>query len=445
MDNNNYLVAVIGAGPAGIYASKILTAGGARVALFNRDVKWGGLAEYGIYPAKHKMKEGLRNQFEKILASPEVEYFGNVVVGKQGDLTLDDLRALGFQAILVTVGAQGTKWLGLPGENLQGVYHAKEIVYHYNKLPPFSEMPFVIGKRVAVVGVGNVMMDIARWLIREVQVDEVVAVARRGPAEVKFDKKEFEVVGANVDQAALDDEIARATPIMQSVGQNPADAKADINAGLPHALAPVSNTRFRFEFLASPARMIGDANNRVSGLEVEDTTLVYAGNDTKAKGLGTTRVIEVDTVIFAIGDKVDETFGLPLLKGEFAKNPTPRFPIEDISYESFDPQTNQPLVDIFLAGWARQASTGLVGVARKDGEQAAKALLQYLATQTPREVVETRALQHRLDELAKTIVTKPDVERLKQIEGEEAKHRGLEEFKFATNAEMLNAIQRVAA
>ena len=120
-------------------------------------------------------------------------------------LTLADLKAMGFRAVMVTAGAQGTKWLGLPGEDIpKGVYHAKDIVYHYNRLPPYSEMPYYIGRRVALVGVGNVMLDIARWLIRTVKVDAVTAVARRGPAEVKFDKKEMEYVIANLDLQALD-------------------------------------------------------------------------------------------------------------------------------------------------------------------------------------------------------------------------------------------------
>jgi NADPH-dependent glutamate synthase beta subunit-like oxidoreductase len=88
-----HLVAVVGAGPAGIYAAQTLANAGTEVLLFNRDIKPGGLAEYGIYHDKHKMKEGLRKQFREILAMPNIHYFGNVVVGQQGDLSLDDLRA----------------------------------------------------------------------------------------------------------------------------------------------------------------------------------------------------------------------------------------------------------------------------------------------------------------------------------------------------------------
>ncbi|MCH7823778.1 MAG: FAD-dependent oxidoreductase [Acidobacteria bacterium] len=150
-----YLVAVVGAGPAGLYASRELVAAGARVALFNRDVKPGGLAEYGIFHNKLKMKGGLRKQFAAILEDPRVEYYGNVSVGEEGDLSLQDLLDLGFQAILVTVGAQGTKWLGLPGEELERVYHAKDVVYHYNHLPPFSQQDYPVGDSVVIIGIGN--------------------------------------------------------------------------------------------------------------------------------------------------------------------------------------------------------------------------------------------------------------------------------------------------
>jgi ferredoxin--NADP+ reductase len=161
------MVAVVGAGPAGLYAARKLVEGGARVLLFNRDIKPGGLAEYGIYWDNYKMKQGLRNQFRQILALPLIDYYGNVTVCCGGNITLEDLLDSGFQSVLVTTGAQGTKWLRLPGENLPGVYHAKNIVFHYNLLPPFSEKKYLVGKRVAVVGAGNVMLDLAHYLIRE--------------------------------------------------------------------------------------------------------------------------------------------------------------------------------------------------------------------------------------------------------------------------------------
>jgi len=340
------------------------------------------------------------------------------------------------------VGAQGTKWLGLSGEDLQGVYHAKDIVYHYNKLPPQSTHDFRIGKRVAVVGVGNVMMDIAHWLIREKQVDEVVAVARRGPAEVKFSKKEMENIARNLDLDHLDREFERVKPIMLAIGQDLHAARDFILSALPKALEPVTQARFRLDFLASPTRILGDQEGRVCGLEVEDTTLVPQNGDTKARGLGTKRVIDVDTVIFCIGDRVDDEFGLPVQWNEFVKNPNPVYPINGLSYEAYDPQRGQPVEGVFVAGWSREASSGLVGVARKDGENGATALLQYLKGKTANVNEEqlNQQLQSKLQSLGRPVITKDQVWKLEAFERREAERLGLEDFKFKTNAEMLDII-----
>jgi len=435
---NQYLVAVVGAGPAGIFGARELANQGAHVVLFNRDIKPGGLAEYGIYPAKYTMKAGLRKQFRQVLENPNIHYFGNIIIGTQGDLSLDDLRRLGFQAILVTAGAQGAKWLGLPGEDLEGVYQAKDVVYFYNKLPPNSTMQYRFGKRCAVVGAGNVMVDIARYLIRQEKVDEVIAVVRRGPAEIKFDKKEMEYIVANLDQKALDEEIARVRPIMEAVDQDPEAARATIMEALPKAVEKVSDTRFRFEFLSSPVQMLGE-NGLLTHLEIEDTTLVLKGGETKARGTGNKRILDVETVIFAIGDKVDETFGLPIEWNEFVKNENPLYPVENISYEAFDPEARVPITGVFVGGWSRKASDGLVGYARKDGINAAKAVWSYLQTKEPDssalETITARIKGHR-----KQVVTKDDIQRLETVEAEEAQKRGLEEFKFDSNEDMLRAI-----
>ncbi len=429
---NQYFVAVIGAGPAGLFGARELANLGARVVLFNRDIKPGGLAEYGIYPNKHTMKSGLRKQFRQVLDLPNLDYYGNITIGTKGDLTLDDLRALGFQAILVTSGAQGTKWLGLPGEDLEGVYHAKDVVYHYNQLPPYSQKPFRFGKHCAVIGAGNVMLDITHFLSRELKVDEVIAVVRRGPAEIKFDKKEMEYVIDNLDQAALDAEIQRVTPIMQAVHQDPEAARASILEALPKALPKVSETRFRFEFLASPVQMLGDADGKLTQVEIEDNILVEANGDTKAKGTGNKRRLDVETVIFAIGDKVDESFGLPVEWNEFVKNPNPRFPIDGNSYES-------PFEDVFVGGWSRKASSGLVGIARKDGTNAAKAVWGYLQTKQSAET-NVEAVAAKVKSLGKPVVLKDNIKKLETVEQAEAQKRGIEAFKFGTNEEMLQAM-----
>ena len=442
MEDPKYMVAVVGAGPAGLYASRKLAEGGAHVVLFNRDVKPGGLAEYGIYPDKLKMKTGLRAQFKQILDLPLIDYFGNVVVCCGGNIVLEDLLESGFQAVLITTGAQGTKWLRLPGENLPGVYHAKNIIFHYNLLPPFSEKKYLLGKRVAVVGAGNVMMDVAHYLVRDRKVEDVIVVVRRGPADVKFTRKEMENVARNLDLVAFETEFARVAPLMRSVGQDPAISKTAFLDALPKALAPVSSTRFRFEFLASPVRVLGDWMNGVNALKVEENTLVGVDGTVKARGTGNTHQIEADTIIFAIGDTVDKDFCVPIFNDAYMSAPQPHFAVEGISYEAFNPDTNQPIERVFLAGWARQASTGLVGVARRDGERAAEAVLQFLRSHGPVHDLDSvvEKFEQRLVETHERVVDKIHLEKLVVAESTEAHKLGLDDFKFATNEEMFAAM-----
>lgn len=440
MQTNKHLVAVVGAGPAGLFAARELAVQGVDVVLFNRDIKPGGLAEYGIYPDKHKMKEGLRTQFRQILSLPNIHYFGNVSIGSQADFSLDDLRKMGFQAILVTVGAQGTKWLGMPGEDLIGVYHAKDLVYHYNRLPPYSLQKFEIGKRVAIVGAGNVSMDITRYLATSRMVDEVISVVRRGPAEVKFDSKELEHVVAYLDLSALYNELERVRPAMVSVEQNPVDFHDFVMTALEKGDLNTSKTRLRMRFLASPTRILGDENGRVRGLEIEENTLVNVNGEIKARGLGVNTVLDVDTVIFAIGDQVDSTLGLPVKGSEFSKNPAPRFPIEEQSFELIDPNNGTPIEGIFVAGWSRKASTGLVGIARKDGTNGARIVLQYLET-APLVVPERlQQIEKRIEALPKPVVTWHELQQLQAAEQARALELQVEEFKYPSNEEMLQAI-----
>jgi len=442
MEDPKYMVGIVGAGPAGLFAARKLAEGGARVVLFNRDVKPGGLAEYGIYPDKLKMKQGLRAQFKQILDLTPIDYYGNVTVCCGGNIVLEDLLESGFQAVLITTGAQGTKWLRLPGENLPGVYHAKNIVFHYNLLPPFSEKKYLLGKRVVVVGAGNVMMDIAHYLVRDRKVDEVIVAVRRGPADVKFTRKEMEIVARNLDQVAFETEFSRVASTMQSVGQDPATSKAAFLDALPKSLEPVSQTRLRFEFLASPVRVLGDWMNGVNALKVEENTLVGLDGNIKARGTGITRQIEADTIIFAIGDTVDKDFCVPIFNDAYLSAPQPNFPVEGISYEAFNPDINQPIERVFLAGWARQASTGLVGVARRDGERAADAVLQFLHSLGPMRDLDNvvEKFEQRLAETHARVVDKAHLAKLTSAENAEALKLGLAEFKFATNDEMFTAM-----
>ena len=439
--SKQHLVAVVGAGPAGIYGARKLTEAGHRVVLINRDIKPGGLAEYGIFVDKEKMKTGLRKQFKRILADPKVFYLGHVMVGQNQPLSLKDLQDMGFGAVVVTAGAQGTKKLGIEGEEAVGVYHAKDVVYHYNSLPPFSEQTFEIGRRVAIIGMGNVMVDIANWLLNHKKVDEVIVVARRGPLEKAYDDSEFEYIEMYLDNDDMEKEIERISASLSAAGQDVATIKEKfIKQG-----APLEGRRLKFRYLCSPTKVIANEKGRVAGLEAEENIMILQDGKTVAKGTGKTRRIEVDSVIYAIGDQVDASLGLPFSRGAFLTNPEklPGDP-NPAAYQPYDPETKKALDGIFVAGWARNASVGLVGVAKQDAERGMKVVNEYLKSKpglSSGEMEEKiEALMETLKKKGATVVTKEDVELLEGAEQAEARARKTWDFKFISDAKMLEVI-----
>lgn len=441
----HHTVAVVGAGPAGLYAARKLAQAGVRVLLINRDLKPGGLAEYGIYYTKHKMKEGLRKQFRKILAMPEIHYSGGVEVGDAYAVTLDELRDLGCSAVLFTIGAQGTKMLGLPGEeNAVGVFHAKDLVYHFNQLPPFASQDFAIGQRVGIIGMGNVMVDVAHWLVCDKKVEEVVVVARRGPAERAYTDKEMREIVENLDQQALQEELARVKPALDEVGQDTEAIFNDMLKPLAKSHATHSNTRFGFRFLVSSKQILTDENGRVTGLEVEHNKLVPRGESLRPQGTGETSVIPMDTLIYAIGDQVDAAVGLPFEWGKFIVPSEPHPTVEDRArYEVYDPQQEKTLDGQFVGGWARIASDGLVGKARADGETAAEEVMHYLQTQETKIKTTETIMQQWQSLLANKGITEfnnDHVQRLEDAEKSEAEKQGKEFFKFNSDQEMWSAL-----
>jgi len=429
-------VFVVGAGPAGIFAARQIALAGFDAYLFNRDIKPGGLAEYGIYPLKDKMKSGLRKQFARVLELPNVHYFGHVKIGTPYDLTIADLEAMRPAAMVFTCGAQGTKKLGLPGEELKGVYAAKDFVYHYNQLPPYAAMDFSTGQRIAVVGMGNVAIDIARWLLLDDprrRTEEVIIVARRGPLEIKFDKKEIEHVIRHLSREQLATEIDRVRARCESAGQDvtPSGVFAQHFRSLEDVNVTAIQPRLSFRFLSSPTAILADAHGRIGGLEVAENELVLRPDgSTAAKDTGERTTLAVDTLIFAIGDKHDAEIGLPIGKDGYATRPNPDRP-KDPSFEVWDPPTKAVLPGRFVAGWARQASTGLVGIARHDGEVGANRAIEYVKHLTGvGDTMGADEIRGRIEAKGIRVVTKLDLALLAQAEQRfaQAAHLGLRAF-----------------
>ena len=444
-----HVVIVAGAGPAGMAVAAALGKAGHEVIILNRDIKFGGLAEYGIFPSKLKLRGGLRKQYWELLGQPHVHYFGNVSIGKGKDLTVEDVRALGASAIVFSIGAQGTKAIGVEGDSAKGVFHAKDVVYHFNRLPGFGDRPFDMGKHVAVIGAGDVMVDIAHWLTRYKKVERVTAIVRRGPAERKYNPKEIRAICANMDLDGIKKEFDRIKDRLVAVGQNPDEIMKGLLEEFTKCEPTVSQTKMGFRFLASPKRILVDGHNQVRALEMEDNKLEPKGEDTAAVGLKHYYEFPCDSVVFAVGDKVDETVGLPYKGGVYVTcpNKTSNDP-DDALFQAYDEASGKIVDGVFLAGWARKASEGLVGVAKRDGDWCAEVVLRYLAAKSAANPAS--AVLEKLRTLLKERKSRPvDVRGLRALETAEKGHKGptdcIGEFKFVTNQEMLALIERVKA
>jgi len=445
---HKHVIIVAGAGPAGMAVAASLGKAGHDVIILNRDIKFGGLAEYGIFPSKLKLRGGLRKQYWDLLQQPNVHYLGNVSIGRDKDLTVDDVRSLGASAVVISIGAQGTKAIGVEGDSAQGVFHAKDVVYHYNRLPGFGDRPFEMGEHVAVIGAGDVMVDIAHWLIRYKKVDRVTAIVRRGPAERKYNPKEIRAVCANMDLEGIKKEFDRIKDRLAAVGQNPDEIQKGLLDEFTKCESAVSQTKMGFRFLASPKRILVNEHNRVRGLEMEDNKLEPKGEDTAAVGLKQFYEFPCDSVVFAVGDKVDDTVGLPYKGGTFLTNPTKTGnDPDDALFQAYDETSGTILEGLFLAGWARKASEGLVGVAKRDGDWCAEVVSRYLATKAAGSPL--KAVLDKLQALLKERKSRPvDINGLRVLEAAEKSHKEMTdcigEFKYVTNQEMLSLIERVS-
>ncbi|MHC9840493.1 FAD-dependent oxidoreductase, partial [Corynebacterium diphtheriae] len=201
-------VAVIGSGPAGIYASDLLTKNNptTTVDLYERMPAPFGLIRYGVAPDHPRIK-GIITSLHKVLSNPNIRLIGNVTIGT--DLTIDDLRHH-YDAIILATGATADRNLTIPGAELEGSHGAAEFVGFYDGNPDFQRTWDLTATDVAVIGVGNVGLDVARILaktadelhtteipdnvyhtLKNNQATTIHVFGRRGPAQVKFSPLEL--------------------------------------------------------------------------------------------------------------------------------------------------------------------------------------------------------------------------------------------------------------
>lgn len=258
IEKNGIKVAVIGCGPSGITCAGELARKGYDVTVFEALHKPGGVLSYGI-PEFRLPKALVAKEIENV-EKLGVDIETNVIVGKS--ITIDDLMSDGYKAVFIGSGAGLPKFLNIPGENLLGVYSANEFLTRVNLMKAFkfpeTPTPVKIGKKVAVVGAGNVAMDAARTAKR-LGAEEVYIVYRRSEEEC------------------------------------------------PARLEEVHHAKEEgiiFKFLNNPCKILGDENGYVTGMEVVKQELGEPDASGRRRPIpveGSNYVMDVDSVIISVG------------------------------------------------------------------------------------------------------------------------------------------------
>jgi ferredoxin--NADP+ reductase len=445
-------VAVVGAGPAGFFLTEKLLGQAdvpVEVDLFERLPTPYGLVRFGVAPDHEKIKAVTRS-FDKVAARPGFRYFGNVDVGR--DVTLDELRQH-YHAVAFTTGAQSDRRMGIPGEDLAGSHPATEFVAWYNGHPDFRDCRFDLSvERVAVVGVGNVAIDVARILSRtptelgrtdiadhaldalaKSGVKEVYLLGRRGPAQAAFTTPEVKELGEmeQADACAVPAEVAL-DPLSAAQVEQEAEAttKRKIEVLQGFAATPPSGKpkRLTIRFLVSPAELIDDGTGRVAGIKVHHNRIVAKNGSLAAEATGTSEVLPVGLVFRSVGYK---------------GRPIPGLPFDERSGTVPNEAGRVAMTGVYVAGWIKRGPSGVIGTNKPDAAETAEQILadfkagQLLAPPATAKALIEATLRIRQPAL----VTWEDWQRINAMETAAGKAAGRPRVKFTTTAEMVAARQ----
>jgi ferredoxin--NADP+ reductase len=359
-------IAIVGAGPSGFYAAEALARSGVdcRVDIIERLPAPYGLIRYGVAPDHEKTKRVTRG-FERTVGHERVGYYGNVELGR--DLTLDELCGL-YDAVAVATGAPLDRPLGIPGADKAGVYGAAAFVGWYNGHPDFRDLdPRLDAPGVAIIGNGNVALDVARILaktpeelsgtdlpdyavaaLHAASVAELHLFGRRGPVEAKWANVELREMGCLadclpvVDPAQLPESIANGLSERDRRLQEKNLATLRSFAGLE---AGTRRKRLYFSFYAKPLEVLG--GDRVEALRLERTR-VEAG---RAVGTGETFEVACGLIVSSIGYRAQVIEGLPFDEGSgVVAN-----------------RNGRVAEGLYVIGWAKRGPSGVIGSNKPDG------------------------------------------------------------------------------
>lgn len=390
-------VAVIGAGPAAFYAVESLFKQAnlvCQVDMFNRLPTPYGLVREGVAP-DHESIKAVTRIYDRTAENPNFRYFGNVTFGK--DLTHADLKPL-YDQIIYAVGAQSDRQMGIPGEDLEGSYPATIFVGWYNGHPDYRDLDFDLSvERVAVVGNGNVAMDVARILatdpdelaktdmadyaiakLRQSKIREVVMLGRRGPVQAAFtnpELKEFgELAGVDVivDPADLElDEYSAAALPTEKIATKNVETLRKYVAKTEHT----QPRRVVLRFLVSPVEIIGE-NGKVKAVKLEKNRLEMGKDGSlKAKGTGQYETLDIGLIFRSVGYR-----GVPL-EGVPFNEATGTIP--NIAGRVTMHATGEVVPGEYVVGWAKRGPSGIIGTNKPDSASTVNSMIEDLPELTP--------------------------------------------------------------
>lgn len=449
-------VAVIGAGPSGFYAAgQLLKQPGLEVAidLFDQLPTPFGLVRYGVAPDHPKIKSVTRT-YDKIAADPRVRYFGNVRFGK--DITHEEIRQF-YDQVVYAVGSQTDRRLNIPGEDLVGSYSSTDFVNWYNGHPNAANRDFDLScEKVAVIGVGNVALDVARILARSVdelqetdiadyalrrlaesRVKDIYIIARRGPGQTKFTNPELlEFDELELADTIVDPQELLLDPISASSLKD--NRVAENNLDILHDYSLVGDTgkprKIHFLFLRSP-REIHGRDGRVVGITLEKNELRRTESGyLQAFGTGEVETLPVGIVMRAIG-----YLGQPLPGVPFDES---RGIIPNEGGRVIDPDTKQRVIGEYVVGWAKRGPTGVIGTNKPDSAATVRSMLADLNKIAPvlQENAHPEAVESYLVRKGVRYVSWSDWQLIDETERARGRRAGRPRIKITQVPEMLRAV-----
>ncbi len=444
-------VGIVGAGPAGIYAADLLTkdetlsACGTSVSIDILDKLPSpyGLVRYGVAPDHPRIKQ-IQGALHKILDKPEITFYGNIEYGV--DLKLEDLRHH-YDAVVFATGSDRDRPLDVPGVDLPGSHGASEFVFWYDSHPDVAPSWHVEGTSVAVIGSGNVAVDVARILakdaddllqtditdnvyesLRAKQVTDVHVFARRGIAQCKatpmelreLDKQPGVEVVVYPEDFDMDEGSLKACEESNQVKTN---VKILQNWAIRDERGDAK--RLHLHFLHNPVEVLGE--DRVTGLRTERTELTGDGN---VKSTGEFIDHEVQAVYRAIGYLGSPLAGLPF---DEARGVVPNDAGRVLDLDE------KPVEGVYATGWIKRGPVGLIGHTKGDALETITNLVDDRESLTPAVEPEPEAFRDLLRERGVEFTTWEGWQRIEAREEELGAERGRKRLKMLTRDELTQA------